>query len=147
MASQPTTGVAERFGKLVSTGISYTSDDTDKIDYFKDYQQSSIEYKNGSYTVKLPWKRDHPGLPCNYDVSEKINLIGKLQGESSLLKKYDKIISEQERRGFIEKVNSKTPPNGPLHYIPHQSVKRLNDHTHLDCLRLQQLEVAECTKS
>ena len=28
-------------------------------------------YKNGSYTAKLPWKRDHAALPSNYDVSKK----------------------------------------------------------------------------
>ena len=52
-------------------GISQVSDYTEKTDYFKEYQQSSIEYKNGSYTANLPWKRDHAALPSNYDVSKK----------------------------------------------------------------------------
>ena len=116
----------ERFWSLESMGISKTSDDMDKTDYFKNYQKSPIEHKNGSYTAKLPWKRDHPELPSNYDVSEKrtVNLIRRLQNDPPLLEKYDEIISEQERRGFIEKVNSDTPPTGPVHYIPHRPVKK-----------------------
>ena len=33
------------------------------------------------------------------------------------------IIAEQERRGFIEKVDNYTPPTGQVHYIPHHPVK------------------------
>ena len=107
-------------------GISQTSDDTDKTDYFNEYQQSSIVYQDGSYTAKLPWKRDHAELPSNYDVATKRtrNLIRRLQGEPPLLVKYDEIITEQERRGFIEKVDSNTPTTGQVHYIPHRPVKK-----------------------
>ena len=107
-------------------GIEETSDHTDKTDYFKEYQQSSIVHQNGSYTAKLPWKRDHPALPSNYDVSNKQteNLITRLQGQPHLLEKYDKMITKQERRGFIEKIDSDTPPTGQVHYIPHHPVKK-----------------------
>ena len=54
MASRPPTDVLERFWTLESMGNSQTSDDTDKTDYFNEYQQSSIVYQDGSYTAKLP---------------------------------------------------------------------------------------------
>lgn len=50
-ASRPPTDVLERFWTLESMGISQTSDDTDKTDYFNEYQQSSIVYQDGSYTA------------------------------------------------------------------------------------------------
>ena len=126
MASRPPTDVLERFWTLESMGISQTSDDTDKTDYFNEYQLSSIVYQDGSYTAKLPWKRDHAELPSNYDVATKRtrNLIRRLQGEPPLLVKYDEIITEQERRGFIEKVDSDTPTTGQVHYIPHRPVNK-----------------------
>ena len=107
-------------------GISQTCDDTDKTDYFNEYQQSSIVYQDGSYTAKLPWKRDHAELPSNYDVATKRtrSLIRRLQGEPPLLVMYDEIITEQERLGFIEKVDSDTPTTGQVHYIPHRPVKK-----------------------
>lgn len=37
---------------------------------------------------------------------------------------YGEIISDQEQRGFIEKVESDTVPNGKVHYIPHHPVKK-----------------------
>ena len=78
LATPQPTVILERFLSLESMGISKTSDDMDKTDYFKNYQKSSIEYKNGSYLAKLPWKRDHPALPSNYDVSK----IGEKSCES-----------------------------------------------------------------
>ena len=124
MASRPPTDVLERIWTLESMGISPTSDDTDKTDYFNEYQQSSIVYQDGSYTAKLPWKRDHAELPSNYDVATKRtrNLIRRLQGESPLLVKYDKIITEQERRGFIK--STVIPQQQDVHYIPHCPVKK-----------------------
>ena len=40
-----------------------------------------------------------------------------------LLWVYNDIIKEQERRGFIEKIDS-SPPTGPVHYIPHHHVNK-----------------------
>jgi hypothetical protein len=83
MASHAPTDILERFWSLESMGISPNCDDTDKTDNFREYQQSSIEFKNGSYTAKLPWKPEHPPLPSNYDVSKKRteNMIKRLQKE------------------------------------------------------------------
>jgi len=45
----------------------------------------------------------------------------------------DQIIKEQERRGFLEKVNSAS--KGPAHYIPHHHVKKDSVAIHVvyDC--------------
>ncbi|KAH3778348.1 hypothetical protein DPMN_179803 [Dreissena polymorpha] len=59
MASPMTTDVLERFWNLESMGVTQSDENIDKTRYFKDYQTSSIEYENGRYTAKLPWKLDH----------------------------------------------------------------------------------------
>ena len=46
--------ILERFWSIEIMGISQASDDTWKADYFKENQQSSVEYKNESCTAKLP---------------------------------------------------------------------------------------------
>ena len=69
-------------------GISQNPDDNDKSDYFREYQQSSIEFKNGNYTAKVPWKLEYPPLSSNYDISQEMT--------DSMTRKYDEIIAEQE---------------------------------------------------
>ena len=56
IASHMPTDILERFLSLESMSISQNPDDNDKSDYFREYEQSSIEFKNGNYTAKLPWK-------------------------------------------------------------------------------------------
>ncbi|XP_045171011.2 uncharacterized protein LOC123533438 [Mercenaria mercenaria] len=121
----------ERFWSLESMGITQTTEDNDKSDYFKNYQQSCIEFKDSRYSAKLPWKLEHPPLPTNYEVTKKRteNTIRRLQRDPYLLQKYDDIITEQERRGFIEKVITDTPPTGQVHYIPHHPVKKESSTT------------------
>ncbi|XP_053406534.1 uncharacterized protein LOC123530253 [Mercenaria mercenaria] len=121
----------ERFWSLESMGITQTTEDNDISDYFKNYQQSCIEFKDSRYSTKLPWKLEHPPLPTNYEVTKKRteNTIRRLQKNPYLLQKYDDIITEQERRGFIEKVITDTPPTGQVHYIPHHPVKKESSTT------------------
>ncbi|XP_052271430.1 uncharacterized protein LOC127872142 [Dreissena polymorpha] len=107
-------------------GVTQSDENIDKTRYFKDYQTSSIEYENGRYTAKLPWKQDHSPLPSNYDIvkARTESTLRRLRREPHLLQKYDEIIAEQERRGFIERIDNDTPPTGQLHYIPHHPVKK-----------------------
>lgn len=73
----------------------------------------------------LPWKRDHPMLPDNYNIALKRieNTIRRLRQDSDRLQKYGSIISEQEKRGFIERVTDNNTDNR-IHYIPHHGVKK-----------------------
>ena len=66
----------------------------------EEYQKTSVEYHNGRYTPRLPWRPEHSYLLANY------NIVLKRTENTvpAMLKTYGEIIVEQERRGFIEKV-------------------------------------------
>ena len=90
-----------------------------------DYLASITRENNGSYVVKFPWKDNHAPLPSNYKVCERRTrtLVRRLSNTPNLLQAYNNIIQEQEKRGFIEKVDS-SPPTSPVHYIPHHHVHK-----------------------
>ena len=74
--------------------------------------------------VKFPWKEDHAPLPSNYEVCKRRtrSLARRLANTPKLMVTYDKIIKDQEKRGFVEKVNPAS--NLPVHYLPHHHVKK-----------------------
>ncbi|VDI52882.1 Hypothetical predicted protein [Mytilus galloprovincialis] len=91
------------------------------------YEETAISYNNKRYIAKLPWKAEHPPLPTNKAVAFRRteSVIKRLQKEPKLLLKYGEIIDEQEKRGFIERVdNEEIKPNIKLQYIPHHPVKK-----------------------
>ena len=51
-------------------------------------------------------------------------MIRRLCQEPSMLKKYSDIIAEQERRGFVERVDETELTTNKIHYIPHHPVKK-----------------------
>ena len=114
----------ENFWKLESLGISSSESDAD-LEYLRTYQQSSIKFEKGQYSAKLPWKPNHDELPTNYMITKARteNTIKRLSQDPDLLHKYSGIIEEQEKRGFIEKVEENTEA-AKVHYIPHHAVKK-----------------------
>ena len=87
------------------------------------YLKSIVQDESGSYVTKFPWKNDHAPLPTNFKVCARRTraLARRLTNTPDLLQMYNNIIKEQERRGFIEKIDS-SPSNSPVHYIPHRHV-------------------------
>ena len=95
------------------------------------YQKSSISREpDGGYTAKFPWKYNHDPLPTNYAICERRtrSLTRRLKQVPGLLEKYDSIIAEQERRGFIEKICS-SPFTKNVHYIPYHAVQKASSTT------------------
>ncbi|XP_065927673.1 uncharacterized protein [Magallana gigas] len=84
-----------------------------------------VTYENGRYTAKLPWKEEVCNLPSNEIIAleRTKNVICRLSQDPDMLKTYDNIIKEQEKCGFIEKVEQEGP-GGQVHYIPHHLVKK-----------------------
>ena len=78
--------------------------------------------RENHYVAKLPWKQGHPTLPTNYAVAKARtrSMIQRLTPETVSV--YDRIIKEQESRGFIERVTDDNTLSG--HYIPHHCVKK-----------------------
>ena len=84
-----------------------------------------IKLEGNRYTVKLPFKENHPAIPENYLLSAKRlkGLKNRLDKDKSLLQKYDDVIKEQLELGIIEKVDT-TIVAGEGTYTPHGEVIR-----------------------
>ncbi|XP_052256469.1 uncharacterized protein LOC127861830 [Dreissena polymorpha] len=126
MTSPLNTVDIERFWKLESIGITPEEEVTSGPKELQTYMDTCIYYKDNQYSLKLPWKEDHPLLPTNYDVavSRTQNMIKRLRTDPYMFQKYDDIINEQRERGFIETVDENLKTGQPVHYIPHHSVRK-----------------------
>ena len=87
--------------------------------------KDSISFNGARYSVKLPWKEGHNGLPSNYNISLKRlkGQLGKLRKEPEILEEYDNVIKEQLEKGIIEPV-IELEKTEKIHYIPHHAVVR-----------------------
>ena len=117
---QPVT--LERFWNLETIGI-MDSDTPDVLRQdFETFRDHYIERHQNHYVAKLPWKSDHPSLPTNHYISETrtCRIIQKLSPDT--LHVYNRVIKDQETRGFIEHVTNDDDTSG--HYLPHYAVKK-----------------------
>jgi len=92
----------------------------------QDYLHNSVTRQpNGTYTVKFPWKPNHPPLPINKSTCERRlrSLAHKLSKTPDVVKLYNGITEEQLRHGFIEKV-PELELTKMCHYIPHHAVHK-----------------------
>jgi len=126
LTTPPDISDMEKFWKLESMGISSDENDSTNKQKLKSYQNEAISFSEGKYTAKLPWKQDHPPLPSNYEISLKRtqNTIKRLARTPEIFKKYGEIIADQEKRGFIERVEKSETTSNRVHYIPHHAVKK-----------------------
>ena len=87
----------EKFWQVESTGVTISSKkETDK-QFLKLYIDSCVtRQSDGSYSLKFPWKTDHPPLPSNYTTCEKRTraLARRLGNDHKLLQTYGNIISD-----------------------------------------------------
>ena len=115
-----------KFWSLESIGISRK-----ELSLYETFQDE-IEFADGRYQVRLPWKQDHPTLPDNYTLCKRRlqNTLSKLKANPPLMEEYKKIMKEQEEKAIIEKVE---PTNealvGKVTYLPHHPVIRSDKQT------------------
>ena len=115
----------ERFWSIESTGTQLTTENSDE-QFLQSYINSNITcQQDGSYSLRFPWKENHPPLPTNYNVCNRRtrSLARRLVQTPQIFKLYNDIISEQLSRGFIEQIPS-THLAKDVHYIPHHPVKK-----------------------
>ena len=89
------------------------------------YYNNTVEYKDGQYWVRLPWRLNTPSLPTNYNNArgQLIHMWTRLRKKENMLQHYDNIIKTQLENKFIEKVEE--PVNHESgHYLPHHAVKK-----------------------
>ncbi|VDI23051.1 Hypothetical predicted protein [Mytilus galloprovincialis] len=116
----------ERFWKLESLGIQENDKLNTEKQNIKEFSSTSITYENGKYVAKLPWIEECPELPTNEMIARARThrVVNRLNQEPNLFKIYGDIIKEQEKRGFIEKVEEKEDEPQRINYIPHHPVKK-----------------------
>ena len=120
----------EQFWNVEAAGTTPSKEEDPGKQFLRSYIQSSITCQpDGSYSLRFPWKQDHPPLPSNYNVCERRtrSLAKRLANTPDILQTYSDIISEQESRGFIEQVE--TTSSTSAHYIPHHPVKKESSTT------------------
>jgi hypothetical protein len=93
--------------------------------------ENEVSFKDGKYSVKLPWKQGHEPLPSNYvnSLARMQNQLRKLRKDPEVLADYDAIIKDQLKTGVIEPVAALEKPSDKLHYLPHQVVIRKDAKT------------------
>ena len=114
----------QQFWSVESLGISPRNDSVNT--FLEYYIAHSVErLLDGSYSARFLWKESHPALPTNYStcVRRTRALAHKLAQTPPLLTKYHEILTEQERRGFIEQIQNPTD-HTKCHYIPHHAVRK-----------------------
>ena len=90
----------------------------------------TVRYDQGQYWVRLPWKFLHPHLPHNFDRTlGQFRLVGQLKRDPVMFKHYDKVIQDQVKMGFVEKVEENRPKLVDCHYLLHHSVAKESSST------------------
>ena len=118
---------------LLTSALAFQQDSTQPSESLRKFYQCNYISRdsNGSYTVGFLRKQDHFTLPTNLMVCKRQtrNLAKRLGHQPELLKLYNTTIVEQEKCGFIEKVNPSEIQNKRTHYIPHHPVHKNSQTT------------------
>jgi hypothetical protein len=114
-----------KFWETESIGIVPESEDAVHQQFLNE-----IQMKDGRYEVSLPWKDGHPTLPDNYNLSctRLGSTLRRLRRTPEILREYDRVIRDQEKKGIIEAVNP-TLTSNKIHYLPHREIIRTDKQT------------------
>ena len=77
--------------------------------------------------MELPWIDGHPDVPNHLILCQtQMKLLQKrLCQRPELMQEYSRIIQEQINLGIVEAVDSATPSNKMIYYLPHHGVVRI----------------------
>ena len=132
-----------RFWETESIGIKPDGAEIEQ-QMLKDNTEKPVFYGR-YYEVNLPCKEDYTPSSSNYRLCEtRLNsLYHKLKKDHSLLRDYNNIIRDQEKRGIVERVQEEVSNPQPelvpkaIHYSPHHAVIHSEDVLSLnDCLEI-----------
>ena len=111
------------------------------------------EVRSGTVLGEATLEVLHPHLPHNFDraLGQFRSLVGQLKRGPVKFKHYDKVIQDQVKMGFVEKVEVNRPKLVACHYLPHHSVAKESSSTPLrvvfNCSSksgLQQISLNDC---
>jgi hypothetical protein len=114
---------------LETIGIVDKTDNTDD-DIAQAMFNDSIEFIDGRYYVKWPWKTSNSQLPENYELSlgRLSTLLRRYKDSPDVFKEYQAALDNQIKQGIIEKVNTDVSST-PKHYLPHHAIITPNKNT------------------
>ena len=108
-----------------SLGISDDQESTSDYDKAKIREfEESIEYKDNSYHIKLPWHEDKiSSVPSNHEVALSVlnRVVTKLENQG-LWNAYVDVFKQQEEEGIIERFEVKPQNFSDYIWIPHRPV-------------------------
>ena len=115
------------FWDLESLGI--TPSEPSVYDDFTD----TIQFNNGRYEVRLPWRSNQTRLPSNFGLAKQRleGLLKRLCHNPEVRREYHAVMQEQLQLGIIEKVSDESPQSTSraVHYLPHHTVIRKDKTT------------------
>ena len=98
----------ERFWRTESVGVqpNFSEETPDFLNY---YQDSSIMLEDSRYSVKLPWRPEHPSLPSNAEITKQRtrSMIRKVTTDPEKLRTYNDIIQKQIHVKLYSNANPK----------------------------------------
>ncbi|XP_064625956.1 uncharacterized protein LOC135486787 [Lineus longissimus] len=104
--------------------------DTDFDEQFKSDFMQKIEFKDGNYSVPLPWRPDHAELLTNRRECEaRLRQVMARLRKLNLLNNYTQVMQENLDKGFISEGSPDDCDTG--HYLPHFPVLRDSETTPL----------------
>ncbi|XP_070546084.1 uncharacterized protein [Ptychodera flava] len=89
---------------------------------FESYRDTHLRRENNHFVAKLPWKPNHDPLPTNFHVANNRTRAMIRRLPADIVNIYHKVITDQEKQGFIERVENDNTEFG--HYLPHRHVKK-----------------------
>ncbi|VDI26440.1 Hypothetical predicted protein [Mytilus galloprovincialis] len=119
----------EKFWKLESLGIdAKEQNDPDLAESIENYLQTSITKKNDKYMLRNyhgeRMRQNYRQMKTSLNAERKALFVSRLKKDPKMFRKYSEIITDQEQRGFIEKVYDESTCTNKVHYIPHHPVKK-----------------------
>ncbi|GFR71744.1 Gypsy retrotransposon integrase-like protein 1 [Elysia marginata] len=123
--------VVRKLWELDSIGIECDGTKEESSDNFVADFCKGIEFDEERYTVRLPWKSPQSKallLDNKEQASKRLdNLSKKFDKNPELKEKYDTVLQDFEREGFIEEVSQdeiNSDSESPTFYLPHRPVIR-----------------------
>ncbi|GFT35699.1 integrase catalytic domain-containing protein [Nephila pilipes] len=118
----------EAFWQLENLGIEPVNENLNCKDnkILQEFEEN-IQFRDGRYVVKLPWKDNlKESLDNNYEIAHErfSKLCHKFKNDQSLYTEYKNVIGSYVEQNIVERVPNSNVVGGAEFYLPHRAVIR-----------------------
>ncbi|GFT74752.1 integrase catalytic domain-containing protein [Nephila pilipes] len=118
----------EAFWQLENLGIEKVNENLNcKDNKILQQPEENIQFRDGRYVVKLPWKDNlKESLDNNYEIAHErfSKLCHKFKSDQSLYTEYKNVIDSYVEQNIVERVPNSNVVGGAEFYLPHRAVIR-----------------------